>query len=77
MLAMAERVMRSMVRRCEDGDTDALVCLLRLEELLPELIGAAIEALHESGYSWAEIAQHTGTTRQAVAKRAGAAKVEA
>lgn len=71
-LAFVRRALRAYARRAESGDTDALEGLLALEGELAAAITAAGAALHDHGYSWAEIAQTTGSSRQAAQARFGA-----
>lgn len=69
--AFGRRIIRAFARRAEEGDLDALVGLLELQEEVAKAITTAGKASHAHGYSWAEIAQATGTTRQAAAMRYG------
>lgn len=68
--AATARMMRALVRRAGTGDTEALEELLKLETVLAAAIREAGKAAHDdAGYSWAQLAQVTGTTRAACAKR--------
>jgi hypothetical protein len=72
--AFGRRIVRAFARRAEEGDLDALVGLLELEREVQAAIITAGRALHTNGtqpFSWAEIAQATGTSRQAAAMRFG------
>jgi len=69
--AMASRVMRSLVRRAQEGDPEALEVLLGLQGVLQEAVTEAGRGLHDRGHSYAWIADVTGTSRQAAAKRFG------
>lgn len=60
----AFRMIRALARRAGDGDLEGMEQLARLELLLVEQTAAAAAGLHERGYSWAEIGQVNGTTRQ-------------
>jgi hypothetical protein len=72
-LAFVRRSIAAFARRAESGDTDALEGLLALESELRTAITSAGAALHAAGYSWAEIAQTTGASRQAAQARFGRA----
>lgn len=72
--AFGRRIVRALVRRANEGELDALVGLLELQRHVDQAVTEAGKALHSSAaitYSWAEIAQATGTTRQAAAMRYG------
>lgn len=68
-LAFMRRGVRALVRRSTEGDLDALEALVALQAEVQAQTIAAGAALHAHGYSWAEIARVTGTTRQAAAER--------
>lgn len=66
----ALRMMRALVRRAAEGDTEALEQLQRLEEAASVQLGvAALRAHREAGYSWTEIARVLGISRQAARQR--------
>lgn len=67
--AMAGRVLRALARRAEEGDTEALEGLLQLQTQLSEAITAAGMGLHEFGYSFTELADVMGVSRQAARQR--------
>jgi hypothetical protein len=67
--AMARRVLRALVRRAADGDTEALEQLLILAGELPAAIHDAGVGLHRFGYSYTEIGTVAGITRQAARER--------
>jgi hypothetical protein len=69
--AYGRRIIRAFARRTAEGDLDALVGLLELQREVEAAIVTAGKGAHEFGYSWAEIAQATGTSRQAAAMRYG------
>ena len=69
--AFAARVIRAHARRIADGDVDALADLLRLAEEIDTATQAAVTGLRSFGYSWGEIANRLGTTRQAAQQRWG------
>jgi hypothetical protein len=70
----AARMVRALVRRAGEGDTEALEQLRMLDELTTQAVSTALRRMHdEAGYSWAELARVTGTTRQACSQRAAVA----
>lgn len=68
---MALRVMRALVRRAEEGDTEALEALETIRRESAVQVRAAAHELVSFGYSYAELAQVLGTSRQAAQKRFG------
>lgn len=64
------RMMRALVTRAAEGDTEAVEQLRRVEQLAPSATAMGYWHAHEAGYSWGELAQVTGTSRQAILKRA-------
>jgi DNA-directed RNA polymerase specialized sigma24 family protein len=69
--AFTLRVIRAHSRRVGDGDIDCLVDLLAMSRELDAAIATAVTALHEFGYSWTEIADRLGTSRQNARQRWG------
>lgn len=72
--AMIRRMHRALVRRAAGGDTTALEALARLERVASSATTVALSRAHTSGggfYSWGELADVTGSTRQAVQQRVG------
>lgn len=67
--AAAHRMMRGLVKRAAEGDTQALEGLLGLEAKLTEAITAAGQGLHDFGYSYGELAQVAGISRQGARQR--------
>ena len=67
------RVIRAQGRRIAAGDVEGLTELLALEDELARAVFTAVTGLRGCGYSWAEIAARTGTTRQAAHQRWGTA----
>jgi hypothetical protein len=67
--AFARRIVRAYIKRAQEGDLDALEGLIILEREVQEAIKLAGAACHDGGFSWAEIARVTGTSRQAAAER--------
>lgn len=71
--AFAHRVVRAYARRVGAGDVEALAPMLDLSRSLDQAISTAVLGLREFGYSWAEIANRLGVTRQAAQQRWGGA----
>lgn len=68
---MARRVVRSLVRRAAEGDTEALEQLAKLDEVVSYAVTEALSAMHDqAGYSHTELAGVLGVSRQAALKRA-------
>ena len=69
---MARRVLRDIGRRCADGDpANGLAYLLGLRADLDQAMQVAVDGMRAQGFSWAQIAEATGATRQAAFKRWG------
>ena len=69
--AFTLRVIRAHSRRVGEGDIDSLSDLLAMSRELDSSIATAVRALHEFGYSWTEIADRLGTSRQNARQRWG------
>jgi hypothetical protein len=69
--AFVRRIIRAFARRVATGDVEALTDMVGLSALLDEAIGDAVKGLRAHGYSWAEIADRLGITRQAAHQRWG------
>lgn len=67
--AFARRIVRAFGRRIATGDVEALPELIALQRDIDAVMGQAVSALKDQGYSWAEIAARTGTTRQGAQQR--------
>jgi hypothetical protein len=63
------RMVRAVGRRIGAEDPVDLVELRRLREALDEAERLAVEGLRERGFSWAEIGDGLGTTRQNAQQR--------
>lgn len=66
----AARIMRAMARRA-GGDVELLPELRAVQDQVDELMCQAVADCRAEGYSWGEIAQRLGTTRQAAQQRYG------
>jgi hypothetical protein len=71
--AFARRILRAYARRVATGDIEALTDMVALSTCLDEAIAYAVLGLREQPhrYSWAEIADRLGITRQAAQQRWG------
>lgn len=67
--AMIDRMLRALVRRAGEGEQEAIEQLVQLGDRLPAYQARALVAGREFGYSLAELATATGTSRQAVSQR--------
>ena len=69
--AFARRIIRAHARRVATGDIEALGDLAALSTLIDDAIADAVTGLRRHGYSWADIADRLGVTRQAAHQRWG------
>jgi hypothetical protein len=69
--AFVRRIIRAFARRVATGDVEALRDMVGLSALLDDAIGDAVKGLRAHGYSWTEIADRLGITRQAAHQRWG------
>lgn len=67
------RILRSYARRVAAGDVEALRQLILLPVEVDTLTRTAVTGLREIGYSWAEIGDRLGVSRQAAQMRYGTA----
>lgn len=68
--AMVGRMLNALIRRAAEGDTEAVEALGNLEHLARQAHTSGLaEARRAGGYSLADLAQVTGTSRQAVSQR--------
>lgn len=67
--AFARRIMRAFGRRIADGDIESLPHLAALAAELDQALTDAVTGLRAYGYSWSEIADRLGITRQAAHQR--------
>lgn len=69
--AFARRVLRAYARRIAAGDIEALTLLLNLGAEVENATRHAVIGLRDQGFSWAEIGNRLGITRQAAQQRWG------
>jgi hypothetical protein len=69
--AFARRIIRAYARRVASGDIEALTDMVTVSSLLDEAITDAVTGLRGHGYSWADIGQRLGISRQAAQQRWG------
>ena len=69
--AFAHRVLRAYARRVATGDVEALTLMFDLAAEIDTAITEAVKGLRRFGYSWAEIGNRLGITRQAAQQRWG------
>lgn len=72
--AMVRRMVRALVRRAAEGDTEALEQLAQLEAELPTATTCAMALMNHNpvqpnAYSFGELAQVLGVSRQAARQR--------
>jgi hypothetical protein len=69
--SFTRRILRGYARRVAAGDIEALRHLVLLPSDVDAITRIAVTGLREFGYSWAEIADRLGVSRQAVQMRYG------
>jgi hypothetical protein len=69
--AFARRIIRAYGKRVAEGDVDALPELIQLSASVDEAITNAVKGLRAFGYSWADIGDRVGMSRQAAQQRWG------
>lgn len=67
--AMVGRMLRALARRAAEGDPEAIEQLVQLGPILSEQTAAAGAGLHAFGYSWTEVGDAMGVSRQAARQR--------
>lgn len=63
------RMMRGLVTRAGEGDTEALEQLARIEQLAPVATAAGVWQAHTFGHSFTELGDALGVSRQAARQR--------
>lgn len=61
---MMERMVRAYARRVGDGDPVDLERMAEVRRSFDQAIVDAVRGLREAGFSWREVAEGLGTTRQ-------------
>jgi hypothetical protein len=69
--AFIRRIIRAYSRRIATGDIEALRDLLALARDIDTATDSAVEGLRAFGYSWADIGDRLGISRQAAHERWG------
>jgi hypothetical protein len=69
--AFARRIIAAHGRRIEAGDVERLNDLVTLADELNRATATAVAGLRRVGYSWTDIANRLGITRQAAQQRWG------
>ena len=69
--AFARRIVAAHGRRIASGDVERLRDLVALAEEVDRATDTAVAGLRRVGYSWTEIANRLGITRQAAQQRWG------
>lgn len=67
--AAARRFARALARRAGEGDTEAIEQLVELRTEVDRQLGEAARGLVAAGYSWTEVADVLGVSRQAARQR--------
>ena len=69
---MVGRMVRSLGRRGADGDFTDLAEIAKVSKMMDDAMQAAVDGMREQqGYSWAQIGEGLGITRQAAQQRFG------
>lgn len=72
--AMVGRMLSGLVARAAEGDTEAVEQLQAVERLAGLAMTAGLAAAQQQGgYSWAQLAEVTGSSRQNLSQRVGRA----
>jgi hypothetical protein len=58
------RMMRGLVFRAAEGDQEAVEQLQRIAGLAPAALQLGVEDAHDAGYSWTQLGDVLGTSRQ-------------
>lgn len=67
--AFVRRIVAAMGRRAADHDIEALPVLVDLAKLVDSTTVVVVANLHAQGFSWTEIGDRLGITRQAARQR--------
>jgi hypothetical protein len=69
--AFTRRILAAHGRRIARGDIEGLTTLAALADDIDHALTHAVTGLREAGYSWADIGERLGITRQAAQQRFG------
>jgi hypothetical protein len=69
---MLRRMLRAGARRLADSDPDDLPALVSLRDQLDTAIVQAVTGQRDNGFSWAQIGEALGMSRQAAQQKYGA-----
>jgi hypothetical protein len=72
--AFVRRIIRAFARRVASGDVEALRDMVGLADQLDAALSEAVHGLRQHGYSWTEIGDRLGISRQAAQQRWGGNK---
>lgn len=67
----AARFLRALAKRAANGEAEAIEWLVALQDELDNATRDAVQGYRALGFSWAQVGQLTGTTRQAAQMRFG------
>jgi hypothetical protein len=67
--AFCRRILAAHARRIADGDIDGLAALVTLAGDVDQAIDHAVRGIRAAGYSWTDVANRLGITRQAARQR--------
>jgi hypothetical protein len=67
--AFCRRILAAHARRIADGDIDGLAALVTLASDVDQAITDAVIGIRAAGYSWTDVANRLGITRQAARQR--------
>jgi hypothetical protein len=67
--AFCRRILAAHARRIADGDIDGLAALVTLAGDVDQAIDDAVRGIRAAGYSWTDVANRLGITRQAARQR--------
>lgn len=77
MEAFLRRGLMALARRAGEGDMEAVEALSRLQVDVDQQLAAGVAGMRGKGYSWGQLAQPLGVTRQAAQQRWAHATIDA
>lgn len=69
--AFARRILRAYSRRIATGDIESLAHLITLADEVDDATQQAVNGIRAAGYSWADVGDRLGISRQAAQQRWG------